>query len=169
MPQPAPARAAIRAIFFLAGLAVAPRAVFAAEAEATSDYSTDLGRVYGGYHRIVAEKEACDAAVPASRAANGAAFAAWQKSHQSLVQELRQRVTAMIRLASTDERDYARNLGKYEGAILQEREDYRSQLLKLPAEELRGQCQRMAAVLKGPESDLAKVYANELAAIRKLR
>jgi len=164
-----PQLALLRMVFSLLALVAAPATVPAAEAEPAGDYSSDLGRVFGGYHRIVAEKEACDSALPASRAANDKAFAAWQNRHQSLVQELRRRVTAMIRLASTDERDYARNLGKYEGAILQEREEYRNQLLKLPEEELRGQCQRMAAVLRGPESDLAKVYADDLAAIRKHR
>ncbi|HET7160819.1 MAG TPA: hypothetical protein VFI62_17610, partial [Burkholderiales bacterium] len=103
----------------------------------------------------------------ATRAANGKAFAAWQAQHKTLIQDLRRRVTAMIRAASTDEKDYARNLGKYEGAILQEREEYRESLLKLDAEELRGQCQRMAEVLKGPEANLSRVYEVELEAIRK--
>ncbi len=139
----------------------------AAETESSDEYSSDLGRVYGAYHRVLAEKEACDASVPATRAANDKAFTNWQAQHMTLVEDLRRRVTAMIRLASTDEKDYARNLGKYEGAILQERQEYYDSLLKLGAGELRGQCQRMAAVLKGPEADLAKVYAAELEAIRK--
>lgn len=167
MLQPAELRAVLRALGLAAALSAVTSAAPAAEAQSASDYSSDLGSVYGGYHRVVAEKEACDAAVPASRAANDKAFAVWQMRHQALVQELRTRVTAMIRLASADEREYARNLGKYEGAILQEREEYKRDLLKLPAEELRGQCLRMAGVLNGAESDLAKVYAVELAAIRK--
>ena len=139
----------------------------AAEPESPSGYSSDLSRVYWGYYQVLAQKEACDAAAPATRAANNRAFAAWQAQHRSLVEELRRRVTAMIRLASTDEKDYARNLGKYEGAILQERNEYRDSLLKLGADELRGQCQRMAEVLKGPDANLGNVYATELEAIRK--
>jgi len=50
---------------------------------------------------------------------------------------------------------------------LQERQEYRESLLKLEPDELRGQCQRMAGVLRGPEADLNKVYAAELDAIRK--
>ena len=115
---------------------------------------------------MLTQKEVCDAAVPATRAANGAAFSAWQSQHKALVEELKRRVTAMIRRASTDEKDYTRNLGKYEGAILQERQEYRDSLMKLDAKELRGQCQRMAAVLRSPEADLNKVYAEELEAIR---
>lgn len=139
----------------------------AAEPESPGEYSSDLGRVYWGYYQVLAQKEACDASVPATRAANGRAFAAWQAQHKTLVQDLRRRVTAMIRAASTDEKDYARNLGKYEGAILQERNEYRESLLKLGADELRGQCQRMAEVLKSPEANLAQVYSAELEVIRK--
>ena len=139
----------------------------AAEPESPGEYSSDLGRVYGGYHQVLTEKEVCDASVPATRAANDKAFAAWQAQHKALYQDLRRRVTAMIRAASIDEKDYARNLGKYEGAILQERQDYREFLLKLEPDELRGQCQRMAGVLRSPEADLTKVYAAELEVIRK--
>jgi hypothetical protein len=139
----------------------------AAEPESPAGYSSDLSRVYWGYHQVLAQKEACDAAVPATRAANNKAFAAWQTQHKALAQELQRRVTAMIRAASTDEKDYARNLGKYEGAILQLRQEAKEALLKLGPEELRAQCQRMAEVLKSPDANLAQVYAVELEAIRK--
>ncbi len=139
----------------------------AAAAEATGNYATDLATVYGGYQRLLAMKEACDKAQPASRAGNDRAFAAWEAQNQALIQELQRRVTAMIRLASQDEKEYARNLGKYEGAILQERQEYRETLLGLGADELRVQCQRMPDMLKGPAADLGKVYAAELAVIRK--
>jgi len=139
----------------------------AAVAEATGNYATDLATVYGGYQRLLAMKEACDTALPATRPVNEKAFSAWQAQHQSLIQELQRRVTGMIRLASQDEKDYARNLGKYEGAILQERQEYRETLLGLGMDELRIQCQRMPEMLRGPAADLGKTYAAELAVIRK--
>jgi hypothetical protein len=139
----------------------------AAVAEATGVYASDLATVYGGYQRLLAMKEACDKAVPGSTVANEKAFVSWRAQHRALVQELQNRVTAMIRLASKDEKDYARNLGKYEGAILQERTEYRDALLGLGAAELRDQCQRMAETLKSPSADLAQVYAAELETVRK--
>ena len=139
----------------------------AAAAEATGNYATDLGRVYGGYQRILAMKEACDVAVPAARAANEQAFAGWQAQHRALVEDLQRRVTAMIRSASTNKNDYVRNVGKYEGAILLERKEYRDTLLGLGAGELREQCRRMPEMLQGPGADLAKVYSAELETIRK--
>jgi hypothetical protein len=139
----------------------------AAAAQASGEYATDLAAVYGGYQRMLAMKEACDAVVPATREANDRAFAAWRAQHRALIQELQRRVTAMIRLASKDEAEYARNVGKYEGAILQERQEYRQILLDLGKEELGGQCQRMPQVLKSADADLGKVYARELETVRK--
>ncbi|HUF82332.1 MAG TPA: hypothetical protein VMN03_14440 [Burkholderiales bacterium] len=136
-------------------------------AEATGDYSQDLGAVYGGYQRMLAMKEACDAAAPAARRANEQAFAAWQAQHWTLIQDLQRRVTAMIRLASQDEKEYARNLGKYEGVILQERQAYGELLLGRGADELREQCQRMPERLKGSGADLEQVYESELEVIRR--
>ena len=139
----------------------------AAAAEAPDSYAADLGRVYGGYQRMLAMKEACDTAVPAARAANDKAFAAWHAQHRTLIQDLQRRVTAMILAASADKDDYVRNIGQYEGAILLERKEYRDTLLGLGTEELREQCQRMPEMLKGPGADLAQVYAAELATLRK--
>ncbi len=139
----------------------------AAASEATGVYATDLATVYSGYQHMLAMKEACDAAVPATRSANDKAFSAWQAQHRALIQELQRRVTLMIRLASQDEKEYARNLGKYEGAIVQERQEYRDTLLSLAADDLREQCRRVPEMLKGPDADLEKVYASELAVIRK--
>jgi hypothetical protein len=136
-------------------------------AESPGDYATDLAAVYAGYQQILAMKDACDKAVPATRAVNDKAFAAWTAQHRALLQELQRRVTAMIRLASVDEKDYTRNIGKYEGEMLQIREEHRDSLLKRDAKELRTQCQGMSGVLKSPEADLARVYAVELETIRK--
>jgi len=136
-------------------------------AEASGDYAQDLASVYWGYQRMLAMKEACDAAEPASRSANDKAFASWEKQQRAVIQELRQRVTAMIRRASQDEKDYARNLGKYEGAILAERQEYKEHLLGMGAEALREQCQSMPDTLRSADADFEKVYAQELAIIRK--
>jgi len=139
----------------------------AAAAQVPDSYATDLGRVYGGYQRMLAMKEACDTAIPAARAANDKAFAMWQAQHRSLIQDLQRRVTVMIRAASTDKDDYVRNIGNYEGAILLERKEYRDTLLGLGQDELREQCQRMPEVLTGPGADFAQVYSAELATLRK--
>src|SRR5690349_10879207 len=75
--------------------------------EATGNYAADLATVYGGHQRLLAMKEACDTAVPASRPDIDKAYSVWLSQHRALVQELQNRVTAMIRLASKDEKEYA--------------------------------------------------------------
>ena len=139
----------------------------AGAAESSGNYATDLARVYGGYQRILAMQEACDTAVPAARAANNRAYAAWEAQHRALLEDLQQRVSAMIRAASKDKEDYLRNLGKYDGEILLQRKEYRDMLVALGVDELRAQCQRVPETLKGADADLARVYAAELEAIRK--
>jgi hypothetical protein len=154
---------------FSIGITVAAALAFgyAVAADPSGDYAADLGRVYGAYQRVLAMKEACDTAVPGTRTANGKAFSAWQSQHRTLVQDLERRVAAMIRLASRDDQEYVRNVGKYQGAILLERQEYRDTLIGLGAGELREQCERMPDRLQGPEADLGKVYASELETIRK--
>lgn len=139
----------------------------AAAADPPATYAASLGRVYGGYQRMLAMKEACDTAQPATRAVNNQAFAAWEVQHRALIHDLQRRVSAMIKAASKDKDEYVRNLGNYEGAILLERKEYRHTLLGLGADELREQCQRMPEALKGPGTDLARVYVSELEIIRK--
>jgi hypothetical protein len=156
-----------RCVAVLAIATVGMTRAAAVAAEATGDYAQDLASVYWGYQRMLAMKEACDTAVPASRPANDKAFAAWQKEHGAVIQELRRHVTAMIRRASQDEKDYARNLGKYEGAILAERQEYKDSLLRSGTEELRQQCQGMPETLRSPDADFEKVFAPELEVIRK--
>jgi hypothetical protein len=148
-------------------LALALAVAAAAAAQAPNTYAADLGRVYGGYQRMLAMKEACDTAVPAARAVNDKAFAIWHGQHRTLIQDLERRVKSMILAASTDKEDYVRNIGQYEGAILLERKEYRDTLLALGPQELRDMCQRMPDTLKAPGADLAQVYAAELATIRK--
>jgi len=138
----------------------------AAAAETAGDYATDLATVYSGYQRMLAMKDACDAAVPEARAANAQAYVEWQARHRALIQDLRRRVDTMIRRASQDEKEYARNLGKYEGAILHERQEYRQLLLRLDADVLRDRCQRLPELLKEPGAELEKAYAAELKTIR---
>jgi hypothetical protein len=156
-----------RRFLLLLVLAMAAAARVALAAQAQDTYAVDLGRVYGGYQRMLAMKEACDTAAPATRAANDKAFASWQAQHGALIRDLQRRVKALVLAASVDKEDYVRNVSKYEGAILLERKEYRDTLLGLGSEELRDQCQRMPETLKGPDADMAQVYASELATIRK--
>ena len=153
------------ALFMLASAALSfGVAAFAAEG---FDYPTNLREVYGAYQGVVARREACAVAYPQMRAASDKAFAAWQGRHKKLIDELDARVAMMIRGASKDEKEYARNVGKYEGAILRQREDVRKDLLQQLPSDLEIMCKALPEFLRSPDSDLEKAYADELVIVRK--
>ena len=83
----------------------------AAETPPGFDYPTNLREVYGAYQAVLARRDTCITAHPQSRAGAEKAFVAWQTRHRKLIEELDQRVTMMIRGASKDEKEYARNVG----------------------------------------------------------
>lgn len=131
------------------------------------DYAGNLREVYGAYQGVLARREACASAYPQSRAAGDKAYAVWRGRHRKLIEELDQRLAMMIRGASKDEKDYARNIGKYEGAILRNREEATKALLEQLPSDLDAMCRAMPGFLAGAESDLEKAYAEELAIVRK--
>jgi hypothetical protein len=152
-------------IFVVAALS-GMRAASAAE-EPRAGYSASLTEVYGAYQSILARREACGAAFPQNRSATDKAYVAWQGRHKKLLSELDQRVNMMIRNASRDEKDYTKNIGKYEGAILRQREEVKQTLLQQPRAELELECKAMPEFLQGADSDLEKEFAEQLVVLRK--
>jgi hypothetical protein len=149
-------------------LLMAAQGVFAAtETPPEFDYPANLREVYGAYQANLARRDACITAYPAQRAATEKAYAAWQTRHRKLIDELDQRVAMMIRGASKDENEHARNVGKYEGAILQQREEVKMELLKQLPSDLEAMCKALPDFLRSAESDLEKAFPEELAIIRK--
>src|SRR5438105_15030361 len=122
-----------------------------------------LTDVYGAYQSILARRDACGSAFPQTRGAMDKAFVGWQTRHRKLLEELDQRVNMMIRGASRDEKDYAKNIGKYEGAILRQREEVKQTLLQQPRADLELECKALPEFLQSADSDLEKEFAEQLA------
>lgn len=135
--------------------------------EAAANYYTDLAQVYGAYQRLLAIKDACYKAAPRQRSAIDKSYAAWSIRHTKLLKELDERITAMIRHDSKDEKDYSKNVGKYEGARLQERKEGTQAFLALPSAEIEQLCRELPKTLD--DTDLEKEYAEELVSIRNHR
>lgn len=135
-------------------------------AESTPESRKALNVVYGSYQSVVSNKEACNAVFPGQRAANDKAFAAWQVRHKILIAELDGYFTELIRRASADEKDYSRNVGKAEGALLQQRQEVKDALVAKPRAEREQLCKGLPKFLAGADSDLEKAYAEELRIIR---
>ena len=84
-----------------------------------------------------------------------------------IVQELDQRFAMMVRAYSRDDKDYARNYGKYQGAILKQREEARQALLLNTRGDLDDQCKALPGFLTGPESDLESEFPDDWAVLRQ--
>src|SRR5688572_10666993 len=106
--------------FFAPFLLGAAPGLLLAAAVTFADYRASLLEIYGKYQGVLALREACVSAFPQSRATYDKAFSAWQVRHRKLHDELEQRFAMMVRGYSKDDKDYARNFGKYQGALLQQ-------------------------------------------------
>lgn len=153
----------LRALLVCACCAGIP--VFAAAQD--GDYGTSLSRIYFAHQRLLAVRDACDRAIPAQAKASERAYASWQARHKTLLEELDARLTRMIRGVSKDEQEYIRNVGKYEGAILEYRNEQREQILAQPRDGMEQGCAEFRDYLTGSGSDFNAEYAEELRALRK--
>ena len=136
-------------------------------AATAADYRASLTEIYGRYQGVLALRDACNSAFPQTRAVTEKAFAAWQKRHGKVHAELDQRFAMMVRAHSKDEKDYARNYGKYQGAILKQREEATQAFLLETRGELETRCNAFPAFLQGGASDLEREFADEWAVLRQ--
>lgn len=130
-------------------------------------YGAALSRVYFAHQRLLAVRDACAQAFPAQAKAGEKAYAGWRARHQKLIDELDARVTMMIRGSSKDEKEYMRNVGKYEGSILEYRNAERDELLAQPREGMEEGCADFRNYLNGSGSDFQKEYSEELRVLRQ--
>lgn len=132
-----------------------------------SRYGSSLSRVYLAHQRLLAVRDACAQAFPGQAKAGEMAYASWQRRHKALLTELDNRVTLMIHGSSKDEKDYMRNVGKYEGSVLEYRNGERDELLAQPRDGMEQGCADFRAYLIGSGSDFNREYAEELRVLRQ--
>ena len=158
---------------FLRSLLSACACLFALECGAATvtaaDYRSSLLEVYGRYQGVHALRDACVSAFPVLKPANETAFADWQNRYRRLHEELEQRFALMVRAYSRDEKDYARNYGKYQGYLLKQRDEAKQALLLETRNDLEGRCRALPEFLKSRESDLEAEFSNEWAVLRQWR
>lgn len=155
----------VRFVVYVLGALLASPVSFAGVTAA--DYRASLLEILGKYQGVLALREACTSAFPQMRAVNDKAFAAWHGRHKRLEGELDQRFAMMVRAYSRDEKDYSRNFGKYQGAILRQREETKQTLLLETRGDLEGRCKGLPEFLRSRESDLESEFANELLVLRQ--
>ena len=133
----------------------------------TENYVASLSRVYDHTLWIRAVKEGCDSEDKKTAGANSVAYNSWRRRNSALLDELERRFLVLVHGASTDQKDYTKNVGKYMGEVVQHREDIKRNFLGGPAEDVQRQCKGFAEALRGDEGNLEKRYAEELKTIRK--
>lgn len=148
------------------GLALA-MAPLSAAAQASGDYATDLATLYSERHSIVALKDACSRVIPKIRGDTQKAYESWLDRHEDLLEDLEARFAAMIKRASRDEQDYARNYGNYHEAVIRQRDEQKQGFLAQPREELLKQCKELPAYLRSSKSDIPVRYPGEFKTVYK--
>jgi hypothetical protein len=132
-----------------------------------AQYRTTLLEIYGRYQGVLAHPEACNAAFPKMKPDTDKAFAGWRARHKRFIDELEERVALMVRAYSKDEKDYSRNYGRFQGAVLKQREEVKQTLLVETRGDLEARCRGLPEFLSGRESDLETEFANDIRALRE--
>jgi hypothetical protein len=134
-------------------------------AQPSTEYPAHLAALYGEYQWVLAVREACNASEPKSQADVEGALDTWRDRHKRLINDLEERVAALVKKASKDQRDYSRNYARSQTEVLKQREDERKRLLALPGEELRRLCTEFPGYLRDARSDISTRLPEEFAAI----
>ncbi len=136
-------------------------AISAVAAQAAADYAADLGTLYGERYSIQVQKDVCIGLQPRTRAELQKAYNEWMERHEDLIEDLDARFRAMVKQASRDQKEYSRNFGKYQGAVMRQREEQKEALLALPKDELLQQCKELPGYLRSQKSNIPVKYPDE--------
>ena len=130
--------------------------------------SADLATLYGEHQRVLTLRDACITAQPERKGEFSAAYQDWMARHVRIVDDLDNRFAAIIKRASKDQAEYARNYGKYQSEVLQLREDNKKAMLA-DKEKLTLRCAEWPAYLRHPKSDIPALFPAEFKRIYRVR
>lgn len=130
-------------------------------AQATGVYASDLGTLYGERYAVQAQKDVCISVLPKTRVEMQKAYDEWLERHEDLIEDLDARFRAMVKQASRDQKEYSRVFGKYQGAVMSQRQEQKDALLALPKDELLRQCKELPGHLRSTKSDIPVKYPDE--------
>lgn len=132
-----------------------------ASAQATGVYSSDLGTLYGERYALQAQKDACISVLPKSRAEMQKAYDEWLERHEDLIEDLDARFRAMVKQASRDQKEYSRLFGKYQGAVISQRQEQKDAMLAQPRDELLKFCKELPGYFRSASSNIPARYPDE--------
>jgi hypothetical protein len=142
-------------------LAGAPGAL----AQPRGDYAVHLAALYGEHQWVLAVREACNQVQPKQQAELDKSFGVWRERQLKLIDDLEERLAALVRKASKDQKDYARNYARSQSEVLKQREEERMQLLALPRDDLQRLCTEFPGYLRDARSDISRRLPEDYAAV----
>ena len=125
-------------------------------AQATGDYATDLATLYDERYALQAQKDVCISVQPKTRAELQKAYDGWRDRHEDLLDDLDDRFAAMIKKASVDQKDYSRNFGKYQGAVMRQRQEAEGRLARAAQGRTAQTMQGIAGLPAQPEIEYSR-------------
>jgi hypothetical protein len=134
-------------------------------AQPRGEYAANLAALYGEYQWVLAVREACNKTQSKQQADLESALGAWRERHRQIIDDREERVAAMVRKASKDQRDYSRNYARSQSEVLKQRDEERKRLLALPNEDLQRLCTEFPGYLRDARSDIPTRLPEEFAAI----
>jgi hypothetical protein len=136
-----------------------------AMAQPRVEYASNLAALYGEHQWVLAVRETCNKTQPKQQADIDRAFGVWRDRHRQLIDDLEERLAAMVKKASRDQKEYSRNYARSQSEVLRQREEERKQLLALPKEDLQRLCTEFPGYLRDARSDIPQRLPEEYAAI----
>jgi hypothetical protein len=136
-----------------------------AMAQPRVEYASNLAALYGEHQWVLAVRETCHKTQPQQQADIDRAFGVWRDRHRQLIDDLEERLAAMVKKASRDQKEYSRNYARSQSEVLRQREEERKQLLALPKEDLQRLCTEFPGYLRDARSDIPQRLPEEYAAI----
>jgi hypothetical protein len=134
-------------------------------AQPKGEYAVNLAVLYGEHQWVLAVREVCGTTRPKQQAEVESAYGAWRDRHRQLIEDLEDRLAALVRKASKDEKDYSRNYARSQSEVLRQRAESRKELLARPGDELQRLCAEFPGYLRDARSDIAQRLPEEYAAI----
>ena len=137
---------------------------------ATNDYATDLGQVYGAIRSVEHMKQICTAAFPTNKKNISAAYQQWRKNYQPFIDEIEKHMTNLIWQESNGNRKkYVVLSSTAEKNFIELRGTLKVKMMSGSVGSFSEQCGFYPSYLVLSRMNLEHYYSEQVAVIRKVQ
>ena len=135
---------------------------------ATKDYATDLGQVYGAIRSVEHMKEICIEAFPKHQNDINAAYRQWRESYKSFLEEIENYIkNMMLQKANGNRKKYALISAAADKEFAKLRGNLKIKMMSKGAESFSEQCMFYSSYVALPRLNLESYYGKQMVVIRK--